>query len=265
MAKNKSKKNISRYDDEDKLDGFTAKVLKTPGVAFRAMRTDSFQVGVGIIFIMFSIYMIYVFTSYLFNGAQDQSLVQNPTAEGLANMNHEIGNHGGSLGAIMSEFLINGCFGVAAYFIPVFLFVMGLKLVRAYTINLIKWFICLSVLMYWFSVALSIFSLTTGLFDDSFLRLGGNHGLFVSRWLLSQIGYPGVLIGLATVALIFFIYVSSETIYIIRNVLNPSNIKIIKLTFTKPHSEETESTQPDHTEEVDSSEEPQPEEIPTQV
>ncbi len=240
MAKKNTKRYTPKDDDVDKLDGFTAKVLKAPGAMMQAFKADTFQVVLGVISIMFAIYMIYIFISFLWAGAQDQSLVQNPTAEGMANLNNEISNHGGTLGARMSEYWINGCFGVAAFCIPVFLFVLGLKLVRAYSVSIIKWFVCLSVVMYWFSIALSFFCLTTGLFQESFLRLGGNHGLFVSQWLNSQIGYPGVIIGLATIALIFFIYVSSETIRIIRNVLNPANIKKIPLTFSKPHTEPEE-------------------------
>lgn len=240
MAKKNTKRYTPKDDDVDKLDGFTAKVLKAPGAMMQAFKADTFQVVLGVISIMFAIYMIYIFISFLWAGAQDQSLVQNPTAEGMANLNNEISNHGGTLGARMSEYWINGCFGVAAFCIPVFLFVLGLKLVRAYSVSIIKWFVCLSVVMYWFSIALSFFCLTTGLFQESFLRLGGNHGLFVSQWLNSQIGYPGVIIGLATIALIFFIYVSSETIRIIRNVLNPANIKKIPLTFSKPHTEQEE-------------------------
>ncbi|MCQ2238807.1 MAG: DNA translocase FtsK [Bacteroidaceae bacterium] len=208
----------------------------------QAFKADTFQVVLGVISIMFAIYMIYIFISFLWAGAQDQSLVQHPIVFGMANLNNEISNHGGTLGARMSEFWINGCFGVAAFCIPVFLFVLGLKLVRAYSVSLIKWFVCLSVVMYWFSIALSFFCLTTGLFQNSFLRLGGNHGLFVSQWLNSQIGYPGVIIGLATIALIFFIYVSSETIRIIRNVLNPANIKKIPFTFSTPHNDQEEPT-----------------------
>lgn len=245
MAKKNTKRYTTKDDDVDKLDGFTAKVLQAPGAMIKAFKADSFQVVLGVISIMFAIYMIYIFTSYLFAGAQDQSLVQHPTAEGMANMNNEISNHGGTLGARMSEFWINGCFGLAAYCIPVFLFVVGLKLVRAYSVSVVKWFISLSVVMYWFSIALSFFCLTTGLFADSFLRLGGNHGLFISQWLNSQIGYPGVIIGLATVALIFFIYVSSETIRIIRSALNPANIKKIPLTFSKPHSEQDDVVAPE--------------------
>lgn len=242
MAKKNTKRYTPKDDDVDKLDGFTAKVLKAPGAMMQAFKADTFQVVLGVISIMFAIYMIYIFISFLWAGAQDQSLVQHPTAEGMANLNNEISNHGGTLGARMSEFWINGCFGVAAFCIPVFLFVLGLKLVRAYSVSLIKWFVCLSVVMYWFSIALSFFCLTTGLFQNSFLRLGGNHGLFVSQWLNSQIGYPGVIIGLATIALIFFIYVSSETIRIIRNVLNPANIKKIPFTFSTPHNDQEEPT-----------------------
>lgn len=251
MAKKNTKRYTPKDDDVDKLDGFTAKVLKAPGAAVRVFQTDAMQASLGLVCIMFSIYMAYIFASYLFTGAQDQSLVQYPTAEGMANLNHEIQNHGGSIGAIMSEFWINRCFGLAAFLIPVFLFSLGLKLVKAYNLSPIKWFICLSIMIYWFSIALSFFSLSTGVMQDSFLRIGGNHGLFVSQWLNGQVGYPGVIIGLATVALLFFIYVSSETIRIIRNILNPGNIKIIKLTINKPHSEDDPIMEP-------STEEPEP-------
>lgn len=61
-----------------------------------------------------------------------------------------------------------------------------------------------------------------GTFGDSFIYPGGLHGHNVSNWLISQIGIPGLGLLLFIAALLFFIYLSNETILVIRKALRPS-------------------------------------------
>ena len=225
----KAKKKNTKVEETDKLDKFTKSALGAPGKFITIMKADSMQVILGLICMMVAIYMLFTFTSFIFTGAEDQSAVESMSDEAMANEHGEISNHGGSLGAKMAFFLMNRCFGFAAYFIPVFLFVWGLKLVRAYDICLWKWFFSLFILMFWFSVLLGF--IATNLFDTSFLRPGGDHGAFISTWTINHIGVPGLLIALFTIALAFLIFVSKETINIIRKALHPERY-IHHISFT---------------------------------
>ena len=132
--------------------------------------------------------------------------------------NH-VKNYAGARGAQLAEFLINECFGLAAYFIILFLAVVGMKLMKAYQFRIWKWFMSCSILLIWFSITLGF--ILTALWD-SFIYPGGLHGHNVSNWLISQIGIPGLGLLLFIAALLFFIYLSNETILVIRKALRPS-------------------------------------------
>lgn len=133
--------------------------------------------------------------------------------------NH-VKNYAGARGAQLAEFLINECFGLAAYFIILFLAVVGMKLMKAYQFRIWKWFMSCSILLIWFSITLGF--IFDGTFGDSFIYPGGLHGHNVSNWLISQIGIPGLGLLLFIAALLFFIYLSNETILVIRKALRPS-------------------------------------------
>jgi len=85
---------------------------------------------------------------------------------------------------------------------------------------LLKWFFASAVLMIWSSVLLSSF--LSMIFSGSHFCPGGNHGLAVSQWIEGYLGTPGLFAILVLVALAFLTYVSSETIYFIRKLMNPS-------------------------------------------
>ena len=62
-------------------------------------------------------------------------------------------------------------------------------------------------------------------YQDSFIYLGGMHGYNVSRWLISQVGVPGVWMILLITAICFFIYISARTIIWLRKLFALSFLK----------------------------------------
>lgn len=217
---NKNRTTRKTKNSEDKLDSFVNSVLKAPKAIYNFLTGDSAQVILGLVCIMFAFYMLLAFVSFFFTGDMDQSVIERITEKDMANQDGEFANHAGSIGARMAFFWINDCFGISAFMIPLFLLMLGFKLVRAYKISIWKWFISFSIIMFWFSIALAYFA--TPFFDESFIKPGGEHGVYVSKWITGQIGAPGLIIGLITVALIFLIYLSNETINLIRDILNPT-------------------------------------------
>lgn len=254
MAKKEKQKYTKQKDEDmDKMDAFTSRILQAPAQAVEKIKNDRMMMAVGIVLVMFACYLLFIFGSYLITGAADQSILHNPTAQALANENQEIINQGGTIGAQLSNFLINDCFGLAAFCIPVFIGMLGLRLTNAYKFAIIKWFACLSILMYWLSITLAFISDFTGIMQHSFLRIGGNHGLYVYHWLTSQIGTPGVLFALMTVAILYFIYLSSEAVFLLRNILNPAGIKKVHFEIKRPKEHESQ----EHTEAEVKPEQPQ--------
>ena len=194
-------------------------LMETLGIKLRMDERMIFSFGF-ILFIL-GLYLIIAFSSYFTTGEADQSLVTSLQQGELQNTNRAFQNVCGSLGAIISHFMVSKCFGIASYFIPIFIILVSLKLTRAYkNINLTKLFFSITIIMLWCSVAFAEF--LTPAFPDSIFNPGGDHGLFVSQYISNIVGTPGLIALLAVVAIGFLTYVSAETIYAIQHILNPS-------------------------------------------
>ena len=111
---------------------------------------------------------------------------------------------------------------------------------KAYQFRVWKWFMSCSILLVWFSITLGF--IFDGTFSDSFIYPGGLHGHNVSAWLVSQIGMPGLGLLLLITALLFFVYLSSETINMIRKALHPNFRRKKKDTATATDNENNDTS-----------------------
>ena len=198
----------------------------------------------GIVLFGIAVYMILSFVSFFTTGAADQTLIEQPRDGELANQNGEFMNSCGSLGAYTAYFFIKQCFGLPAFLIPVFLILLSLRLMKAYTsVNLLKWFMVLMIVMVWLSITFAKF--LSPLFIDSSFCPGGDHGLFICQHIEGYLGAPGLTAILALTAIAFLTYISAETIYLIRKVLNPSKFfNKVKFTIHDPSKKEEEEPNP---------------------
>ena len=199
---------------------------KTPSTFTEALgmrnifQNDIFNFVFGFILVLVAVYMVTAFVSFFTTGQADQSLVLDLKPGEWLNSKQEFQNSCGSMGALVSHFLITRCFGLSAFIIPVFLCLVGLRMMHAYNnINLLKWFLCLTILMVWCSVTFAKF--LTPIMGDQVFNPGGGHGLFCCQFLENVIGAPGLTAVLVLVAILFLTYISSETITVIRKILNP--------------------------------------------
>ena len=188
----KKKENKARKQQDTSL----AEVLKFDFI----FHNERLNFILGILIASVAIFLGLAFVSYLSTGAVDQSMIENPQEGEILNQHHEFINTCGSLGAYASWYFIKRCFGLAAFLIPLFLLLLGLHLVRAYRLNLLKWFFSLMLLMIWGSVALSL--LLAPLFTDACYSPGGDHGLYVCQYLGNLVGTPGLtaILGLTAIA-----------------------------------------------------------------
>ena len=176
----------------------------------------------GILLFALAIYMMFAFISYFTTGAADQSMIEDPRDGEVLNEHHEFANTCGSLGAYLSWYFIKRCFGLSAFLVPVFVFLLSIHLIKAYRVNLLKWFFALGILMVWASVTFAKF--LSPLFTDACFNPGGDHGQYVCQFIENMIGTPGLTALLALIAIVFLTYASAETIFVIRKILNPSKI-----------------------------------------
>lgn len=214
------------------------KISKNRFTTFFKSETTHFVIG--LISVIFSVYLLLAFISFFFTGAADQSILDNQQPGELMQTTNHVKNYAGARGAQLAEFLINECFGIAACFIILFLAVAGMKMIKAYQFRVWKWFMSCSILLVWFSITLGF--IFDGTFSDSFIYPGGLHGYNVSAWLVSQIGMPGLGLLLLITALLFFVYLSSETINMIRKALHPNFRRKKKDTATATDNENNDTS-----------------------
>ena len=168
----------------------------------------------GLICLMFGVYLFLAFTSFLSAGDADQSAM----AVNSVGETEIVKNHTGPAGARLAEFLINGCFGIPAYFIVIVLLIAGTKLMKAYNFTVWKWFLACMSIMYWMSVTLGF------IFGDvdSFIYPGGLHGYNVSVWIQSYIGMPGLILLLIFCGIIIGVAIRRQTMEVVRKILHPN-------------------------------------------
>ena len=210
-----AKKNSTAKDTELSLS-FWGKVAAL-------FRSETVHFVIGLVLVIFSVYLLLAFTSFFFTGAADQSIIDGGSAQELISTNNGVKNYAGSRGAQLASYLINDCFGVSSFLILVFLAVAGLKLMRVRVVRLWKWFIGCSLMLVWFSVFFGFVFVDQ--YKDSFLYLGGMHGYNVSNWLVSQVGVPGVWLLLLVTAICFLIYLSARTVIWLRRLFSLSFLK----------------------------------------
>ena len=227
MAK-KSDKRSDKKGKNHKNQGNKTSFLESLGLtrAMQMFQNERLHFLLGLVAFALAFCLSWSFVSYFSTGAADQSLIVDGD---VANEGAKYLNSCGSLGAHAAYFFINRCFGLAAFGIPLFLFLVSLALMQAYRPRLLKWFLALSVLVIWFSMALAEFA--SPLFPEMHFNLGGIHGMNACEYVKRFVGVPGLVALLALVALLFLMYVSNETIIWIRKMLNPKKF-FDKVKFT---------------------------------
>lgn len=194
---------------------------------FNSEKTDFL---LGLIILIIATYIIIAMVSFLNTGQADQSVLEDLRPGEWLNTNHVFKNYCGSIGSIIAYTLMTVNFGIPAFIIPVFLILVGLKMMKICKVNLLKWFMCLAIVMIWTSVSFAKF--LSPLMENSIFNPGGNHGLYCVQHLENIIGAPGLTAVLIFTAIAFLTYLSAETINVIRRIFNPIGYLTRKVKFT---------------------------------
>lgn len=184
---------------------------------------------IGAVLFIVSCFIFLSLVSHLFTATEDSTWVEGDRAH----------NWMGTLGLATARFFIDQCWGVSSIFIPLFLIVASLRIMQVYKVRLWKWFLNCSILMIW-SSAFSYFLLQPIL--DKFrspISLGGGIGMTEVSFLEAKVGAIGTFFILVAIAVGYLIYLSDETIRIIRKILSP--VDYIKSARNKQQEEDTES------------------------
>ena len=155
-------------------------------VAF--FRDDRFRYAMGIVFLLVALFLVLSLVSYLIHWKTDQDF---EWAKVFSGPEIRVENAGGKLGAWLSNLIINNWFGLAGFLFPVILIFWAMAL---YRIKLVKTGKAIRNSL----ILIILVSVTLGfLFGDAGGALGsgpgGQHGYFLSKWLVASIGTPGTI------------------------------------------------------------------------
>jgi len=174
------------------------------------IKSEKTQQIVGLLFILFSAYLLIAFTSFLFTWKADQSKVELPFNEYFSNTDILVENWLGKIGAAVSHLFIFEWFGIAAFLFVGLFFLYGFKIL--FNISLLHLSKATKVsffLLLWLSLFFTFF------FHEQLFFLGGGIGYEMNNFLLSVLGKIG------TGMLLFFIL----TIFLIINLNFASYLK----------------------------------------
>ncbi len=164
-------------------------------------KDEKFKITFGSFLILLAIYMVLAFISYFFNWQTDQDFTW---AKIFSGPDIIVENHAGKIGAWMSALLLNRWFGLASFSIPVYLILLGIKMLGIEIQATRKIIFNLTIATILFSVLLSF----TFPSKVSFLGSGpgGAHGFFLNQWLRSTLGTAGTAFLLIILFLSYVLY-----------------------------------------------------------
>ena len=206
----------------------------TEAIGLNNIINDKTGFVAGLILLGVAVFICVAFFSYFSTGAADQSLVTDLRPGEVENSGRVFQNACGSLGALLSYGLISRCFGIPAFIIPAFIALCGIRMMGAYKkLSLAKWFMGMALVMVWLSVTFA--KALTPLMDDRVYNPGGDHGAFCVQYMENLIGAPGLIAILIIVMLAYLTYLTSETITVVRKMMNPFGYIRDKVKFTVVH------------------------------
>ena len=178
----------------------------------------------GLLFGALAIFLCSSFLSFFSSGGADQSAIDavagsgEALKEGAQAVKEGVENSSGRGGAIVADFLVNGCFGWSSVLVVPMLVAIMLQLMNIRSMALLKWFVCMVFLLVWGSV---FFDFALGnTFADSFMSPGGRHGEVVSEFIVENIGVVGMVLLLAITLILFLTYLSRKTIDVLKKIIS---------------------------------------------
>ena len=189
---------------QKKTDSSTSKSKKASGSSIN----ENIRFITGVLLLVFAVYMLVVFISYLSSGKADQDSINR-----LDNATDYIyQNWGGKFGFKVGHYFIFKGFGLGSFFLPFVIGAVSLALIRVKYFRLWK-----NVLRFLLATVLVSVILGFAAGQSSFLGAGpgGEHGYFIADWLnrlLGKVGTGAALLVLTTAYLVFAINISQHAL-----------------------------------------------------
>ncbi|MFN5319146.1 MAG: DNA translocase FtsK 4TM domain-containing protein [Bacteroidia bacterium] len=181
------KANRIKTEENKSKEQVTDKKTKKPKASgvFDFFKSESFIRITGLFLLIVSLFLIFSFTSHVFNWENDYDKVKDvPWYKLISDSKNEVQNRMGELGAFASYILINKWFGISSFLIAFCLFIMGFKMFFAFNLLPIK------KTLFYSLFCLIFLSTGTALIFANDLVYGG-FGFHLKEYLTSVIGVPG--------------------------------------------------------------------------
>ena len=171
---------------------------------------------IGIIVAVFAIYMLAACLSYINTADSDQALLE-LLSQGNEAVNRRAANVTGRGGAQLANAIINNGFGWTALCIPIFLLIVGFKLMGVVDkARLWNKFLHLGFIMVWGSAAIA-FCLPHTVREQLAYSPAGAHGDYICATATEQIGTIGFVGVLLALIIIYLAYLTQKTITLIQD------------------------------------------------
>jgi len=179
---------------------------KGPSPIITFLKDRRFHLVSGMFIMFFSLALLIAFTSFLFSGRNDQSIVESIWDTSLQESGREVDNALGIVGAFLSYFFIYKWFGLASYlFLPIF-FLTGFRIVyESSPINIATLIKTNFYFILWISTTLGYVVLSFQ--EDLYLSfLSGGIGFAMADYLNNLIGWgtPFLLLFFLLTFIIYF-------------------------------------------------------------
>ncbi|MBK6265016.1 DNA translocase FtsK 4TM domain-containing protein [Marivirga sp. S37H4] len=205
MAKNTYKSNTFKKNEK------TPKESKKFKWNFQFLQDRRFHLAAGFFLLTASLFLLTAFFSYLFTGKADMSVLQSVSETGIKASGSEMDNWLGLLGAQSAYYFVFKWFGLAAFLIPPFLFLVGYHVTfRKMIIQPGRAFTFMAFFLFWVSLFLGFMVFESdGVSEFSFLCGGIGYELAILFNSLFGWGTYLILILSLIIFIIFYFDVTS--------------------------------------------------------
>ena len=181
---------------------------KSKGEKKNFFKDERVRFTLGLFTLLFALYLVIAFVSYLFVWKSDQSFEWQSIFSSSA---VRVDNWGGKVGASFASQFLNRWFGISSFILPFLVGLAGFRFLKVRLLPLRKTIFKGIVGMVLLSLVLGFLFESAGGFLGS--GLGGGHGIFITEWLNALIGKAGTAFLLILLSMAYLIYLNSNVLY----------------------------------------------------
>lgn len=149
--------------------------------------------------------ILVVLLSYIKDGALDQAYVLNLSPEEILAAGIKVKSNVGAAGAWLGHVLFAEAFGVGAFVVASYFFILGVKLVTGRRFSF--WGLTFRCALLAIATSIVVGLITYAVGSETFW--GGVHGHYVNKWLLDMTGIPGaVLVSILLIGTLAVVYLN---------------------------------------------------------